>query len=84
LKKIFVGNLPYNLRGEDLRTIFSEAGTVVTADVVLDRETRRSRGFGFVEFDSDDSAKKAIELFNGKEIDGRKLVVNESKPRERQ
>ena len=80
--KLFVGNLDFSVTADDLKKIFSEAGTVVDAVVITDRETRRSRGFGFVEMSSDEEAKKAIEMINGKDINGRKINVNEAKPQE--
>ena len=80
--KLFVGNLDYTVTSEELKSMFSEFGNVVDAVVITDRETRRSRGFGFVEFGSDDEAKKAIEAMNGKDINGRKINVNEAKPQE--
>ena len=80
--KLFVGNLDYAVTSEELKNMFSEFGNVVDAVVITDRETRRSRGFGFVEFGSDDEAKKAIEAMNGKDINGRKINVNEAKPQE--
>ena len=81
---IYCANLPYRSRDEDLAEIFSEYGEVVSAKIILDRETNRSRGFGFVEMSSDEDAKKAIEGLNGKEFDGRSLVVHEARPRAQQ
>ena len=81
---IYCANLPYRSRDEDLAEIFSEYGEVVSAKIILDRETNRSRGFGFGEMSSDEDAKKAIEGLNGKEFDGRSLVVNEARPRAQQ
>lgn len=80
--KLFVGNLDYTVTSEELKKMFSEFGNVVDAVVITDRETRRSRGFGFVEFGSEEEAKKAIEAMNGKDINGRKINVNEAKPQE--
>ena len=80
--KLFVGNLDYTVTSEELKNMFSEFGNVVDAVVITDRETRRSRGFGFVEFGSEDEAKKAVEAMNGKDINGRKINVNEAKPQE--
>lgn len=80
--KLFVGNLDYSVTSEELKNMFSEFGNVVDAVVITDRETRRSRGFGFVEFGSEEEAKKAIEAMNGKDINGRKINVNEAKPQE--
>lgn len=79
---LFVGNLPYNMTSDDMAQVFAGAGTVVSAKVISDKYSGRSRGFGFVEMATDDEAKKAIEMFNGKDVDGRALVVNEAKPRE--
>jgi len=78
---IYVGNLPYSTTREDLEAIFGEFGAVESARVVIDRESGRSKGFGFVEM-ADDAGKAAIENLNGKEIGGRKAVVNEARPRE--
>jgi RNA recognition motif-containing protein len=80
--KLYVGNLSFSTSSEELRQAFSEAGTVESASVVEDRDTGRSRGFGFVEMASQEEGEKAIELFNGKEMNGRKLTVNEARPRE--
>ena len=80
--KLYVGNLSYDTTEEELTETFSEAGTVTSCSIVLDRETQRSRGFAFVEMSSADEAKAAIETFAGKEISGRPLVVNEARPRE--
>ena len=78
---IYCGNLSYQSTDEDLNTLFQEYGDVTSAKVIRDRETDRSRGFGFVEMDSDDEAQNAIDALNGQEFMGRKLVVNESRPR---
>jgi len=80
--KLYVGNLSFRVTSEDLQDHFSTAGAVSSANVVMDRETGRSRGFGFVEMGSDDEAATAIAQFNGQEYDGRNMVVNEAKPRE--
>ncbi len=80
--KLYVGNLSFNVTSEDLQEHFAAAGAVQSANVVMDRETGRSRGFGFVEMASDDEATSAIAQFNGAEYDGRNLVVNEARPRE--
>jgi cold-inducible RNA-binding protein len=82
LKKIYVGNLSFQMSDQDLMALFTEYGQVNSAAVVLDRETGRSRGFGFVEMESDDAAKNAIESLNGRDIEGRTLNVNEARPRE--
>lgn len=80
--KLYVGNLSFRVSSDDLFEHFSQAGSVESANVVQDRETGRSRGFGFVEMASDDEATAAIAQFNGTEYDGRNLVVNEARPRE--
>lgn len=79
-KKLYVGNLPYNVTDDQLRDHFAQAGTVESAQVIMDRMSGRSKGFGFVEMTSDDEAAKAIEMFNGQEMAGRALVVNEARP----
>jgi RNA recognition motif-containing protein len=79
---IYVGNLPYTLREDYLEELFSQYGEIVSVRVVTDRETGRSKGFGFVEMADKDSADKAIEALNGYETDGRPLKVNEARPRE--
>ena len=82
-KKIFVGNLAFKLRGKDLRDAFSEYGEIEDATVILDKfDKRKSKGFGFVTFVQEADADKAIAEMNEKEIEGRKVVVNEAKPRE--
>ncbi|HEX9930592.1 MAG TPA: RNA-binding protein [Pyrinomonadaceae bacterium] len=80
--KLYVGNLSFKTTGDDLQELFSQAGTVESAQVVTDRDSGFSRGFGFVEMASADEAKSAITQFNGTEIDGRALNVNEARPRE--
>ena len=80
--KLYVGNLSFNTSGEDLQELFAQAGTVESATVVEDRDTGRSRGFGFVEMSSKEEGQAAIQQFNGKEVGGRALNVNEAKPRE--
>ena len=77
---IYVGNLSWGMNDQDLETLFAEHGTVTSAKIITDRMTNRSRGFGFVEMS--DGAEKAIEALNDSEVEGRKLVVNESRPRE--
>ena len=79
--KIYVGNLSFNTDGEALRAAFSEFGEVTSADVVADRETGKSRGFGFVEMANQAAAEAAIKALNGKELDGRTLNVNEARPK---
>jgi RNA recognition motif-containing protein len=80
--KLYVGNLAFQTSSEDLQQLFAQAGTVESASVVEDRDTGRSRGFGFVEMSSKEEGQKAIEQFNGQEVNGRNLNVNEAKPRE--
>ena len=80
--KLYVGNLSFRVTSEDLQEHFGAAGAVESANVVFDRETGRSRGFGFVEMADEDSANNAIAQFNGQEYDGRNIVVNEARPRE--
>lgn len=80
--RLYVGNLSFRVTDDDLYSYFAQAGTVESASVITDRETGRSRGFGFVEMANDSDATNAIELFNGKELDGRNLTVNEARPRE--
>ena len=77
--KIFVGNMPYAMTKEDLSKLFSTVGTVNSASVIFDRETRRSRGFGFVEMSTDEETKEAIEAFHEAEVGGRKLIVSEAR-----
>lgn len=79
--KLYVGNLSFKTTSDDLREYFSQAGEVETASVIEDRETGRSRGFGFVEMATAEGAAAAIEQFNGKDLNGRNLTVNEAKPR---
>src|SRR5215471_917670 len=80
--KLYVGNLTFGVRDEDLQRRFSEFGTVTSAKVVMDRDTGRSKGFGFVEMGSDAEAQAAIRGLNGQSVDGRALVVNEARPKE--
>lgn len=80
--KLYVGNLAYSLRDEDLQQRFAEFGAVNSAKVMMDRETGRSKGFGFVEMGSDEAAQAAIRALNGQSIDGRPWVVNEARPKE--
>jgi len=79
-KKLYVGGLSYNTTEESLKDYFGGAGVVETATIITDRMSGRSKGFGFVEFTSDEDAAKAIEMFNGKEFEGRNLTVNEARP----
>jgi RNA recognition motif-containing protein len=80
--KLYVGNLSYNVNSSDLEQLFGAHGAVQSAEVISDRETGRSKGFGFVQMGSDAEAQTAIAALNGKEHDGRALTVNEAKPRE--
>ncbi len=81
-KKLYVGNLPYDVTDADLEQLFNQHGTVQSAQVIQDRMTGRSKGFGFVEMDNDQEAQAAINELNGKDYGGRALTVNEAKPRE--
>jgi RNA recognition motif-containing protein len=81
-KKLYVGNLPYNVSSSDLEHMFSSHGTVQSAEVISDRVTGRSKGFGFVEMGTDEEAQAAIGALNGSDQGGRPLTVNEAKPRE--
>ena len=81
-RKLYVGNLSYNLRDSDLQDLFAAHGTVDSAQVFMDRDTGRSKGFGFVEMSSDQEAQAAISALNGHEVEGRNLTVNEARPRE--
>jgi len=77
--KVYVGNLPFSVDDNSLKELFSQYGEVTEAVVIQDRDSRRSKGFGFVTFTDEESAKKAIEAMNGKEVDGREIKVNEAK-----
>ena len=81
-KNLYVGNLPYSLDENQLKDLFSEAGTVASATIITDKMSGRSKGFGFVEMGNDEEAAKAIELLNDKEVEGRNIKVNEARPRE--
>jgi len=81
-KKLYVGNLAYTTTDASLKDTFSEVGTVSSATIIMDRMTNRSKGFGFVEFADDAEAEAAIAKFNGMDLDGRKLTVNEARPME--
>ena len=81
-RKLYVGNLPYSIGDSDLERMFEEFGTVQSVQIIMDRDTGRSKGFGFVEMGSDQEAQAAIDPLNGKNVDGRNLTVNEAKPRE--
>ncbi|MDB5035581.1 MAG: hypothetical protein JWQ98_2822 [Chlorobi bacterium] len=80
--KLYVGNLSYSTTSEDLRELFEQVGTVDSATVISDRDTGRSKGFGFVEMSSREEGESAIEKFNGQDVGGRNLTVNEARPRE--
>lgn len=80
--KLYVGGLPYSVTDDALKQAFSQAGTVVSATVIMDKFTNRSKGFGFVEMSSDEEAKAAIAMFDGKDFEGRILKVNEARPME--
>lgn len=81
-RKLFVGSLDYSITDQQLQDLFAEIGTVESAKVILDRETNRSRGFGFVEMSSDEEAQAAIDKLNGQEFSGRTLVVNEARAKQ--
>lgn len=81
-KKLYVGNLSYSISSRDLEQLFAAHGAVSSANVITDRETGRSKGFGFVEMSNDQEAQAAITALNGKDVEGRSLTVNEARPRE--
>ena len=81
-KKLYIGGLSYDTNEDALKELFSQAGTVESATIITDRMSNRSKGFGFVEMSSDEEAQKAIKMFNGKELDGRNIIVNEARPME--
>lgn len=80
--KLFVGSLPYATGDEELKAHFEQAGTVLSANVIMDRMTNRSKGFGFVEMSTDEEAQKAIEMFHEQDLGGRNIVVNVARPKE--
>ena len=82
-KRLYVGGIPYSSTEESLKEAFGQAGEVESVRIILDRMTGRSRGFGFIEMTTEEAAQKAIELFDGKDFDGRTLVVNEARSEER-
>ena len=82
MKKLFVGSLPWSTDDQALQSLFAQFGEVTYAKVIKDKETGRSRGFGFVEMTNDNEAMQAIEKLNGSDLDGRNIVVNEARPRE--
>lgn len=79
-KRLYIGSLSYDTKEEGLKDLFSQAGTVESASIIKDKFSGRSKGFGFVEMSTDEEAKKAIEMFNGKELDGRNIIVDEARP----
>lgn len=81
-KRLFVGGLPFSLTSAQLNEMFSKFGKVLSSDVITDRYTGQNKGFGFVEMDKEEEADEAIKKLNNSEVDGRKIVVNEAKPRE--
>ncbi|MFA4871846.1 MAG: RNA-binding protein [Patescibacteria group bacterium] len=81
-KKLYVGGLPYNTSEDAINKAFSQAGNVVSVKIITDKMTGRSKGFGFVEMASDEDAQNAIDMFNGKEFEGRTITVNEARPLE--
>lgn len=82
-KKIYVGNLSFQMTDKDLNDLFAEFGTVESAQIITDRDTGRAKGFGFVQMTDEDAAEKAIQRLNGKEVKGRALTVNEARPMEK-
>ena len=82
MKKLYVGGVSYNTREQGLADAFAKAGEVASAVIIMDKMTGRSKGFGFVEMATEEGANAAIEMWNGKELDGRKLTVNEARPKE--
>jgi|SRR3989344_173964 len=81
-KKLYVGGVPYSSTDESIKAAFSKAGTVVSATIIMDKMTGRSKGFGFVEMEDDAGAAAAIDMYNGKDFEGRNLTVNEARPME--
>lgn len=82
MKKLYVGGVSYSTSEDGLRSAFAKAGEVTSVAIIMDKMTGRSKGFGFVEMATEDAAQAAIEMWNGKELDGRKLTVNEARPKE--
>jgi len=80
--KLFVGGISYDTTEDSLKEAFSKAGTVISVNIITDKFTNRSKGFGFVEMGSEDEAKAAVEMWDGQELDGRKLTVNEARPQQ--
>ncbi|MDP3964310.1 MAG: RNA-binding protein [bacterium] len=81
-KRLYVGNLSYSTTDDSLKEAFGQAGTVESATIIMDKMTGRSKGFGFVEMSTDEEAQKAIEMYDGKDLDGRTVKVNEARPME--
>jgi len=79
-KKLYVGNLSYDVSDEQLGSLFAQAGTVTSAQVIIDKFSSRSKGFGFVEMSTEEEAKKAMEMFNEQDLEGRKMLVKEARP----
>jgi len=79
-KKLYVGGIPYSTTDDQLKAAFAQAGMVTSATIIMDKMSGRSKGFGFVEFENDADADKAIEMWNGKDFEGRRLTVNEARP----
>lgn len=79
-KKLFIGSVSYNTNDEGLKAAFAQAGTVVSATIIMDRASGRSKGFGFVEMSTDEETQKAIDMWNNKPLDGRNIVVSEARP----
>ena len=82
MKKLYVGGIPYSLTDASLKDAFSKAGNVVSATIIIDKVMNRSKGFGFVEMSTEEEAQAAIDMWNGKELEGRKLTVNVARPME--
>ncbi len=80
--RLFIGSLAWATKDDQLQDFFSQVGTVVSANVIVDRETNRSKGFGFVEMSTDEEAQQAIKELNGKDLDGRNIIVSEARPRD--
>lgn len=81
--KLYIGNIPYATSEEELKELFSEFSSIISCKIIMDFDSGRSKGFGFIEFESDDEANQAIEKFNGYDLNGKKLVVNEARPQEK-
>ncbi len=79
-KKLYIGNLPYQATEDSLKDLFAKAGTVESAAIITDKVSGRSKGFGFIEMSTEEEAKKAIEMFNEQDLEGRKMLVNEARP----